>query len=105
MHRAAAKFVPRILRVSLFTQQFLAKTKMAIIPYPPYFPDLAPCEFFLFSKLKLKLKGQRLNTIEDIQAEPQTVLNTDIKPLPGNVPKMEKTVGPMSTCGRKLLRG
>jgi hypothetical protein len=37
---------------------------------------LAPCDFFLFPKLKLKLKGRRLNTIEEIQAESQRVLDT-----------------------------
>ena len=26
--------------------------------YPPYSPDLAPCDFFLFPKLKKKLRGQ-----------------------------------------------
>jgi hypothetical protein len=31
--------------------------------------DLAPCDFFLFPKLKLKLKGHRFDTTEEIQAE------------------------------------
>jgi hypothetical protein len=26
---------------------------MAVIPHPPYSPDLAPCDFFLFQKMKL----------------------------------------------------
>jgi hypothetical protein len=37
---------------------------------------LAPCDFFLFPKLKLKLKGRRFDTIEEIQAESQRVLDT-----------------------------
>jgi len=41
---------------SVLTQQFLAKKKMAVIPHPLYSPDLAPCDFFLFPKMKLKLK-------------------------------------------------
>jgi transposase len=49
--------------------QFLEKHKMAVIPHPPYSPDLAPCDFFLFPKMKLKLKGRRFETIEEIQAE------------------------------------
>jgi hypothetical protein len=32
---------------SVLTQQFLAKYEMSIIPHPPYYPDLAPCEFFI----------------------------------------------------------
>jgi hypothetical protein len=53
--------------------------------------------------MKLKLKGRRLGTIQEIQTESQKVLDTDRKALAGSVPKMEETVGPVSTCGRKLL--
>jgi hypothetical protein len=49
---------------------------MAVIPHPPYSPDLAPCEFFLFPKMKLKLKGSGFDTTEEIQAESQRVLDT-----------------------------
>jgi hypothetical protein len=49
---------------------------MAVIPHPPYSPHLAPCDFFLFPKMKLKLKGRRFDTIEQIQAEWQTVLDS-----------------------------
>jgi len=52
---------------------------MAVIPHPPYSPDLAPCDFFLFSKMKLKLKGRQFDTIEKIQAESQRVLDTLIE--------------------------
>jgi hypothetical protein len=38
--------------------------------------NLAPCDFFLFPKMKLKLKGRRFGTIEKIQAESQKVLDT-----------------------------
>jgi hypothetical protein len=56
--------------------QFLAKNKMAVIHHPPYSPVLAPCDFFLFPKIKLKLKGRRFDTIEEIQTESLRVLNT-----------------------------
>ncbi|KDR06482.1 hypothetical protein L798_04224, partial [Zootermopsis nevadensis] len=36
---------------------------------------LAPCDFFLFPKLKIQLKGRRFETIEEIQAESQMVLD------------------------------
>jgi hypothetical protein len=49
---------------------------MAAIPHPPYSPDLVPCDFFLLSKMNLKLKGRRFDTIKEIQAESQRVLNT-----------------------------
>jgi hypothetical protein len=70
---------------------------MAVIPHPPYYPDLAPCDFFVFPKIKLKLKGRQFDTIEEIQVESQRVLDTEGKGLPGNVPEPEKTVGPVFT--------
>jgi hypothetical protein len=38
---------------------------MAVISHPPYSPDLTPCDFFLYPKMKLKLKGRRFDTIKD----------------------------------------
>jgi hypothetical protein len=61
---------------SVLTQQFLAKDNMVFIPHPPYSPDLAPCDFSLFPKMKLKLKGHRFDTIVELQAESQRVLDT-----------------------------
>jgi hypothetical protein len=49
---------------------------MAVIPHPQYSPDLAPCYFFLFPKMKLNLKGHRFDTVEEIQVESQRVLDT-----------------------------
>ncbi|EFN83104.1 hypothetical protein EAI_00625, partial [Harpegnathos saltator] len=33
---------------------------------PPYSPDLAPCDYFLFPKLHLTMKGNRFASIEDV---------------------------------------
>jgi hypothetical protein len=52
---------------------------MAVIPHQPYSPDLAPCDFFLFPEMKLKLKESQFDTIEEIQAEWQRVLDTLIE--------------------------
>jgi hypothetical protein len=49
---------------------------MVIIPSTPYSPELAPCDFALFPKLKLKLKGRRFETVSDIQRETQAVLGS-----------------------------
>jgi histone-lysine N-methyltransferase SETMAR len=32
-----------------------------LLEHPPYFPDLAPSDFYLFPKLKLFLAGQRFS--------------------------------------------
>ena len=34
---------------------------------PPYSPDLVPCDFWLFPKLKSPLKGKRFQTVNEIQ--------------------------------------
>ena len=39
------------------------------MPQPPYLPDLAPCDFFLFPRLKRLMKGRRFATIEEIKTE------------------------------------
>jgi hypothetical protein len=49
---------------------------MALIPNPPHSSDLVPCDFFLFPKMKLKLKGRRFDAIEEIQVELQRVFDT-----------------------------
>jgi hypothetical protein len=49
---------------------------MTVNPHPPYFPDLATCDFFLFPKMKLKVKGRRFDTTEEIQAESQRVFDS-----------------------------
>ncbi|UYV62779.1 hypothetical protein LAZ67_2001911 [Cordylochernes scorpioides] len=45
---------------------FLAKNETQILLQPPYFPDIAPNDFFLFPKLKAVLKGRHFDTRDDI---------------------------------------
>jgi hypothetical protein len=49
---------------------------MVIVPHPPYSPDIAPCDFALFPKLKMKLKGPRFETLSDIQRKSQSLLGS-----------------------------
>jgi len=52
---------------ALGIQEFLAKNNIAVLEQPPYSPDLAPCDFFLFSKLKEVIKGTRFQDSEAIK--------------------------------------
>jgi len=64
-------------RTSLVVRQFLTSKNITVILHPhPYSPDLAPCDFFLFPKMKLRLKGRRFGTTEEIHAETQEVIDT-----------------------------
>jgi len=46
--------------VSFLIHEFLTKHETTVVPQPPYSPDLAPADFFLFPKLKSTLKGPEL---------------------------------------------
>ena len=52
---------------SFLVRDFLAKDATTVLPQPPYSPDLAPADFFLFAKLKSTLKGRRFESIETIK--------------------------------------
>jgi transposase len=45
--------------------------------HPPYSPDLAPADFWLFQKLKSVLKGRPFLDVEDIKSSVKKIL-TDI---------------------------
>jgi histone-lysine N-methyltransferase SETMAR len=60
----------------LVTSEFLAHNSIITFPHPPYSPDMAPCDFFLFPKMKLKLKGRCFDRVEGIQRESQNALGT-----------------------------
>jgi histone-lysine N-methyltransferase SETMAR len=50
---------------ALAVREFLAKKSIMKLDHPPYSPDLAPCDFWLFPKLKTALKGHRFSDIAD----------------------------------------
>ena len=45
------------------------------IPHPPYSPDPAPSDFFLFLTMKKKLKGKRFATVEEVKTASQEAFN------------------------------
>jgi hypothetical protein len=47
-------------------QQSLWLTTTVIIPHSPYSPNLAPCDFTLFPKLKMKPKGSYLHGVHPV---------------------------------------
>ena len=60
---------------------FLAKNRMLLVRQAPYSLDLAPCDFWLFPKLKTILKGKRFQSREVIMKKSTEEL--------GSVPKEE----------------
>jgi len=59
---------------ALRVREFLAKNSITKMHHPPYLPDITPCDFWLFPKLKNALKGQRFVDLSDIQRNVKTLL-------------------------------
>ena len=47
-------------------RDFLRQEKVVELPHPPYSPDLAPCDYFLFPRLKKYLTGRKYKTRKDL---------------------------------------
>ena len=47
--------------------EFLTKKGIPVVPHTPYSPDLSPCDFFLFPKLKFYLKGRHFEKVENTE--------------------------------------
>ena len=61
---------------ALAVKSFLAKHGIPVLEHPPYSPDLAPCDFFLFPKVKSALKGTRFETVEAVKEKATETMNT-----------------------------
>jgi transposase len=47
--------------------KFLAQKNIPLVPQPPYSPDLSPCDFFLFPRLKNRLRVRHFGTMDNIE--------------------------------------
>ena len=57
---------------SILVTDYLAKMGISTVPKPPSSPDLAPCDFWLFPKLR----GYRYETIEEMKEAVTKVIDT-----------------------------
>ena len=63
---------------ALGIREFLAKNNIAVLKQPTYSPDLAPCGFFLFPKLKKVIKGTHFLDSEAIK----TTVTRELRAIP-----------------------
>ena len=63
--RVMAKFIPWLLRPE--QQEHRAAVANDLIQTATHEPDLVPCNFWLFPKLKSPLKGKRFQSVDEIQ--------------------------------------
>lgn len=54
---------------SFIAQKKLQELRFEILPHPPYSPDLAPCDFFLFPNFKRWLTGKRFSSNIELECE------------------------------------
>lgn len=74
MKKLCARWVPRMLLLQDNAPPHTSQIAIAaadqcgyrLLPHPPYSPDLAPSDYYLFANLKLHVKGRRYNTDCDV---------------------------------------
>jgi histone-lysine N-methyltransferase SETMAR len=54
---------------ALSVKQFLANKNITVMEHPPHSPDLASCDFYLFPKIKLVLKGTHFLSVKDVKVK------------------------------------
>jgi transposase len=55
--------------------EYLKEKRIKLLPHPPYSPDLAPCDFYLFPKIKHELGGKSFNSIENLSRAIQAIVD------------------------------
>ena len=84
---------------------YLTKMGIKTVPHRPYSPDLAPCDFWLFPKLKEKLSRLSLwDNWGDEKGCDEGHRHTDTRGLPWSLPEVVGTVQQVHCSQRILLR-
>ncbi len=52
---------------AILTIAYFGEHDIDLLNHPPYSPDLAPCDYFMFPTLKATLRGRRFQNIDDLQ--------------------------------------
>lgn len=60
---------------ALNVREFATKNGIITTDHPPYSPDLVPCDFFLFPKIKIIMRGEHFGDVENIKPEVTRLLN------------------------------
>jgi len=81
-------------------QQFLAERNIPVITHPPYSPDHALSDFWLFPTLKMGHKGTRFPTMEDIKSNAMAKLQK-IPKKPSNGASNNGRIKGAIVCARK----
>ena len=87
---------------SILVTDYLTKMGIKTVPQPPYCPDVAPCDFWLFPKLT----GYRYETIEEIKESVMKVIDTLIQEnFHGAFQKLSERYNKCIAAGRDYFEG
>ena len=86
---------------SILITDYLSKMGIKTVPQSPYSPDLAPCDLWLFPKLR----DCRYETTEEMKEAVTKVIDTLTQGgLPWGLPEVVRTVEQVHCSRRRLLR-
>ena len=85
---------------SILVTDYLTKMGINTVPHPPYSPDIAPCDFWLFSRLT----SCRYETTEEMKEAVMKVIATLTRGLPWDLPDFVGTVQQVHCSQGRLLR-
>ena len=90
--------IPGNLDVKELQKTVFAMTslKFTVVPHPPYSPDLAPSDFWLFPNLKETLKGQHFLSDAKVEAAVRKWISS--KPETFFINGMEKWIERVKKC-------
>ena len=74
----------------------MTSLKFTVVPHPPYSPDLAPSDFWLFPNLKEALKGQHFLSDAEVEAAVHKWISS--KPETFFINGMEKWIERVKKC-------
>ena len=85
---------------SILVTDYLTKMGIKTVPHPPYSPDLAPCEIFLFPKLR----GRHYEIIEEMKEAVTKFIDMLTQGLPWGLPEVVGMIQQVHCRRRRLLR-
>ena len=88
------------VHISILVTDYLTKMGIKTVPQLPYSPDLAPCDFWLFPKLR----GCRYETIEEMKEADQGYWHAHTRGLPWAFQKLLERYNKCIPNRRRLLR-
>ncbi|EFN84997.1 Histone-lysine N-methyltransferase SETMAR, partial [Harpegnathos saltator] len=65
--------------VAKVVQKYLETLKWDVLPHPPYSPDIAPSDYWLFRRMQHDLTGHRFTSFADIENWLQTWIASKVE--------------------------